>query len=242
MTIISVINESTVVPDADLKVMVEAVQLQVAQDFAPHWHTPATLIFVPKGVAPQPGTQQVAVLDTTDQNGVLGYHDLTQDGLPLAKIFAKTDLDAGLMVSVTLSHEVLEMLADPWLNHGVYRQPTNTLFQFWPLEVCDAVEDDQFSYQLGGINVSDFVLPNYFRDILGPNAKADFTGVLPVGSVIPALSAGGYTAEFDTKTGQWSQVFAQHQGGRAHPDRVRGRFEKRAKPLHEWKRSTRVWA
>ena len=45
-----------------------------------------------------------------------GYHDLTTTGLPIGKVFAKTTFDAGDLVSVTLSHEVLETLGDPDIN------------------------------------------------------------------------------------------------------------------------------
>lgn len=241
MATISVINESTVLADGDVEQMVNAIQTQVTRDFAPHWHANAKLVFVPKGQAPQPGTWQMVVLDDTDQAGALGYHEETSDGQPLGKVFARTDLDYGLLVAVTLSHEILEMLADPYINRCVMRQPSASQIQIWPVEVCDAVEDDQFSYQIDGVAVSDFVLPDYFRDIVPPNTKVDFQGVLPHGVVVPALTAGGYMAEFDG-SGQWTQVFGEHvPDNRAHPDRVRGRYNRRTKPRHEWKRSTRVW-
>jgi len=39
-------------------------------------------------------------LDNADQPGALAYHDLTPDGLPLAKVFVKTTVDNGDLVSV----------------------------------------------------------------------------------------------------------------------------------------------
>jgi hypothetical protein len=42
---------------------------------------------VPKGAPVPPKTWLIGVFDNSDQAGVLGYHDLTEDGLPLAKVF-----------------------------------------------------------------------------------------------------------------------------------------------------------
>ena len=39
---------------------------------------------------------------------------------------------------------------------------------FWTAEVCDAVEDDKYGYEIGGILVADFVTPNWFGH---PHAK-----------------------------------------------------------------------
>jgi len=51
-------------------------------------------------------------LDNADQPGGAAYHDLTPDGMPLAKVFVKTTVGTRL-VSVSASHELVEMLVDP---------------------------------------------------------------------------------------------------------------------------------
>jgi hypothetical protein len=45
----------------------------------------------------------------------LGYHDFSANSQPLGKVFAKADFDSGSSVSVTISHELLEMLGDPYI-------------------------------------------------------------------------------------------------------------------------------
>jgi len=74
------------------------------------WGTPAKLIestgFVKKAWA-------MVFLDDADEAGALAYHDLTPEGLPLAKVFVRTTLEAGESVSVSASHELVEMLVDP---------------------------------------------------------------------------------------------------------------------------------
>src|SRR5262249_22512484 len=74
---IAVINESTVVSDADVKAAVAALQKQVSRDFAPAWGIDASLTFVPFGGNPSPDAWWLVILDNSDQAGALGYHDLT---------------------------------------------------------------------------------------------------------------------------------------------------------------------
>jgi hypothetical protein len=53
-------------------------------------------------------------LDDADQPGALAY--LTPDGLPQSKVFVKTTLENNDLVSVSASHELVEMLVDPATN------------------------------------------------------------------------------------------------------------------------------
>jgi hypothetical protein len=101
------------------------------------------------------------VLDNSDQAGALGYHDETPDGYPLGKVFAKTDRDNGYNPTVTFTHELFEMLADPDLSRAY--QTSNT--QFTALEVGDPVESDALAYENKshpGVKISDFILPSWF--------------------------------------------------------------------------------
>ncbi len=125
-TQISVINESTVLTDAEVTPVVIALQQQVTNDFRPVWGIDAELKMIPQGSPAPAGTWWLVVLDDSDQAGALGYHDLTPDGLPMGKVFAASDLKAGTSWSVTASHELLEMLADPNINLTVFVQNANT--------------------------------------------------------------------------------------------------------------------
>jgi hypothetical protein len=125
-TQISVINESTVLTDADVIPVVSALQQQVTNDFRPAWGLDAELTMIPQGQQAPAGTWWLVILDDSDQAGALGYHDLTPDGLPIGKVFAASDLKFGTSWSVTASHELLEMLADPNINLTVFVQDANT--------------------------------------------------------------------------------------------------------------------
>ena len=156
---IAVINESTSISDADVLKMLPAFTHQWNKDLQPVWGVDdAVFHFVSKNQAPAAGTWWVVFLDNSDQAGALAYHDLTNEGLPLSKVFVKTLVADKASISVGATHEICEMAVDPWLNsayqdlHGI----------FWAGEVCDPVEADQYGYHIGGTLVTDFVTPNWF--------------------------------------------------------------------------------
>jgi len=100
---IAFINASTVVSDNDAKAVMSALQKQVSNDFAPVWGVDAILQFFKQGQATPTGYWWLTILDNSDQAGALGYHDITNEGLPLGKIFAKSDLQYGSAWSVTMN-------------------------------------------------------------------------------------------------------------------------------------------
>lgn len=172
MITVAFINQSTVLTDDQLTPVIAALMAQVSRDFAPYWGVDAKLVQVCKKPNPKAIVAQVAVpppvafwlliANTSDYAGAAGYHDVTPEGMPLGKAFVKSDVDAGLPWSVTVSHELLEMLADPDISRVVeYRGTKKTVF--FALEVCDPCEDNSFAYGIGQIFVSDFVLPGWYH-------------------------------------------------------------------------------
>jgi hypothetical protein len=204
---ILVVNASTVLDDSEVRTVVDALQKQVTNDFRPSWGIDAKVNFVPKGSTPQEGAWWLAILDDSDQAGALGYHDLTPDGLPLGKVFAATDLKYGNTWSVTASHELLEMLADPSINLSVMvpnSQNSGTLYAY---EVCDACESDRFGYEIGSVLVSDFVLPSWFEDFR-TKGSTQFDQTNQIQSPLQLL-AGGYMGVFEIDSGSgWHQITA----------------------------------
>lgn len=202
MTKIAIMNRSTVMTDEAVKKVVDALQIQVSRDFAPIWGVDAALTFVGlKGKAPS-GAWQLVVLDTSDQAGALGYHDVTATGQPLGKAFVKSDLDNGYQPSVTISHELLEMLADPEINLSA--SVGNRLYAY---EVCDPCEADQYGYKIGDVLVSDFVTPAWFAPT--PHAKGPFDFRKKVKAALHLLS-GGYLQCLDIgSTSGWQEVTAE---------------------------------
>jgi hypothetical protein len=225
--VIAVTNASTCLSDAQVEAVIPALQKQVSNEFKAYWELECSLTFLPKEQALTPGWWQIVVTDNPDQAGALGYHELTNKGTPLGKIFAKFDLDNQSSWTVTLSHELLEMLADPWINWCAVGSDS----RIYALEVADAVESDECGYEIDGVLVSDFVTPSWFEPTCAD--RLDFRQHL---SRELELASGGYISILDTKKG-WTQITARGQGG---PPVLAGSRRQRRKLLKRfWRKSVR---
>lgn len=232
-TEIAVMNRSTVWRDDDVREAVAAVQIQVSRDFAPLWGVDAELTFWPKGVPPPPHFWQVVVADDPVQAGNMGFHELTPAGQPLGHVFAKATLENGGKPSQTLSHEVLEMLADPEGNlMAIVHKPDGSI-GFYAYEICDPVEDDRLGYEIDGVLVSDFVTPAWFEP-----SRPEGTRVSFMWSVRQALQLGkgGYISYMDAKIpGEWQQINELARKATHRPESRR--HDKRNRGHHNWRRS-----
>src|SRR5215831_18445391 len=94
-------------------VLISAMQAYVTDCVAPVWGTPAKLL---KSKNYLKGAWAMVFLDDADEPDALAYHDLTPEGLPLSKVFVKTTKENKELVSVSASHELVEMLVDPAIN------------------------------------------------------------------------------------------------------------------------------
>ena len=229
------LNESTAMADPDVQKMLPAFGQQWNNDLEPVWGVEAAAFqFVPSGVAPPAGAWWVVFLDDSDQANALAYHDLTNEGLPISKVFVKTLLADGASVSVGATHEICEMGVDPWLN-SAYQDPQGV---FWAGEICDPVEQDQYAYQIGGILVTDFVTPNWFAH-QHAQGNIDLKGHA---SIAFEVLSGGYAQKFDPQQG-WQQVTgsqAMHTKRAAYAARG-SRRERRARSWQTWERSNPKW-
>src|SRR5207244_1673377 len=131
MVNIDVVNRTTHVTDGELAAVVAALQVQADRDFSPLWNISLKLNLVARGAA-NPTHWWLGCFDTADMAGALGYHDVTVSGLPLGKVFVETTKQNGGLWSVTASHELLEMAADPEIN--LIAQAGRRLFAY---ETCD---------------------------------------------------------------------------------------------------------
>ncbi len=198
---IAVINESTAISDDDVKAQLLALQTQWNRDLAPIWNLEdAFFSFVPKGATPTAGAWWLVYFDNSDQAGALAYHDLTNEGLPISKVFVKTLLADSASVSVGASHEICEMAVDPTINLAAQ----DLTGVFWAYETCDPVEDDTYGYKISDILVSDFITPGWFgfEHSQAPGRKLDL--MAHVTAPFSVLS-GGYAQKFDPTNG-WTQI------------------------------------
>jgi len=218
--VITVVNEAKTAWGVAQNALVAALQKYVDERFAPVWGVPATLA---PASAIKKGTWGLVFLDDADQADALGYHDLTPQGLPLGKVFVRTTISSKNLVSVTASHELAEMLADPAIDLAA-EAPDGT---FYAYEVADPVEDETF--QVAGIPLSNFAYPSWFEGFRKPRSdKFDELGTCKKPFEI---RPGGYMSIF--KNGEWTEIFGSKRALARHQreDRRGRRPTRRGRPL-----------
>lgn len=234
-------NISTVMTDAQVQAVMAAVAAQVNQDFNRYWNCGVvSFAFVAKSKAMDPKAWQFIIANTSDQAGAAGYHQTGSGGGPIGFAFAKTTQDAGMHPSVTISHEILEMLGDPYINLTCqWADLPNALYL--AQETGDPVEDDQFGQVKDGILLSDFVFPSYFiPQSAGPwDLMRKLTGPWDPTKML----AGAYQSTWDPING-WQQVFPARKAkmGRNLPTYISplSRRNRRMIPPHKRLRSRPV--
>jgi hypothetical protein len=132
-----------------------ALKKQVTRDFGPIWSIDATvdaiatLDDVPLGYWP------VIIKADIQNDNALGYH-VDKNGQPFALVKYTTGWET------TCSHEVLEMLVDPFGNTMVSApsiKEGQDRVQYL-VEVCDPSEAPEYGYSVNGVLLSDFDTPN----------------------------------------------------------------------------------
>jgi hypothetical protein len=211
--LIALLNASTHFKDRlpTVSLIAQAVNLQMRRHAAPLWGAiPWSCSFFADATQVPPSSYPLVLFDHSDQAGALGYHDQGPDGKPYGKVFVDEVLDGGgtetsgsNSVSVTVSHEGLEIFGDPQV--GSWDQmPDGRLTAH---ELCDAVEGDSYPIEVApgqSVSVSNFLLPGWFD--ANPEEQAfDFMRVI---SRPFAMSPGGYLIVM--QGGEVSQVFATH--------------------------------
>jgi hypothetical protein len=214
--IISVINH-TPIPDAKVQEAIRAINRQISDDFAVYWSIGATLRLEGKSTA-KPETQELrdmrgqAVIylwNGKDPEGALGYHEANNRGIPFGFVFTQLSKTLHESWTTTLSHEALEMLADPEVNllvRGPHPSEKGKYVFHW-YEMCDAVQDE--TYEIDGVAVSNFLLPLYFTGQDEGGGRNDFLGTLikKKGAAARTISSfginpGGYIGFFNPETGE----------------------------------------
>ncbi len=201
-----IVNLSSVT-DATLNEVLAAIQIQINRDFQPEWGVTTTLaaqqMASPQSPPLQIDAAQDAVIYLGDNaqdpsigvNGLLGHHAVTNPGVPFGFVFLDACVQRDLDWSVILSHEVLELLADPQASARIVGPDPQTAGApkvAFELEVCDATETDW--YPIGSVKVSNFVTRRYFGR-MGLSAVTNFCG-LPLAPF--SARPGGYAQYHDS--------------------------------------------
>lgn len=208
--IISIINHSTL-PDEEVLFAIRAINRQMREDFEPYWSLGALVRLEGKGhdrpeiefPADMRGDAVIYLWDEVNVENALGYHDRNNRGIPFGFVFTELSRSVGENWTVTLSHEVLELVADPEVNLLVAGpHPTEAIDVFHWYEMCDAVQAE--TYVIDDVEVSNFLLPLYFTGSEELGGRNDFLRRSNGGKFLESfkVNPGGYIGFFNPVTGQ----------------------------------------
>lgn len=242
--LIAVINQSTLVTNAEVSIMCQAIQVQFNLHCAPAWNQyPPTVTFY-ADASKVPGYAWVAyVIDNDAQvEGALGFHEETSDKV-VAYIMCEPILTNGgtvfvynasntsqYTVSATLSHELMEMFVDRFAGSFSTGPQNSSGSNLYCNELCDPVESTNYPISVDGYQVamSSFVFPSWFNPqaVSPQNMPFDYLNQLKAPFT---MTPGGYiiTATLDNE----GEVTARHIFGEKVPtwriDQVMGKFYRR---------------
>lgn len=205
------------ISDAHFAAALHSVQRQIDQDFTPLWSMTAIvrMTYAPVRKKPNPELNTADFVlyvadpsvDPETSKDADGYHAANHAGVPYGFVFVDPSPKAIERWTVTLSHEVLESIADPDANLAVVaphpRIPRRRVLLDY--EICDPVQGD--TYLIDGLSVSNFVLPAYFAD--ADRKVSTRNDYLNKGVERFGLRTGGYISFVDLKTGRRSNVWGK---------------------------------
>jgi hypothetical protein len=191
---LALVSDTPVLGMTELTTVAAALQKQIARDLSPIWDLQGTISpFVRLEDVPA-GYWPVIVRDDIQEDAA-GVH-CDENGEPLALI------TSGPGWSVTASHEMMEMLVDPFGNRtlaGDSLKPDQGRVAYL-VEVADPVGDK--TYTVNGVFVSDFCTPHYYDPLQASGVQYSYTGAIPGPR---QLLSDGYITWHDPVSNEWWQ-------------------------------------
>ena len=192
---VAIVSLTSDIPTRLILQAAAAIQKQITRDFAPYWGSRVTvdafqdLESVPSDYHPivifgggdelvdqlgyAIGEQRAAdIVDDFERGRMSGLHMNSYTRQPFALVAANDTW------TVTLSHETLEMITDPFGNRLVAAShPLDPQRRVrYLLEVCDPCQ--AVWYPVNGVPVCDFYCPRYFDPVLPDRDRYSFTGAI----------------------------------------------------------------
>lgn len=193
---VALVSEDSKIKMSELMAVAAALEKQATRDFAPLWNVPATVTAFESLDDLPLDYWPIIIKDDIGDPSAAGYHE-DKNGEP----FALVQYADGW--PLTTSHELLEMLADPF-GRRMVAGPSPKAGQGrvkFLVEVCDPCEDDKFAYTINGIKVSDFYTPHYFDPTDGAS-RYSYTGAI---TKPRQVLRGGYLSWYHPPTKTWWQ-------------------------------------
>jgi len=182
---------------SDVARVAAALQRQASRDFGPIWKVEATVDAFPKLRDVPVGYWPTIVRTDIGVSGAAGVHE-DRNGRPFALIEMSDSW------SLTASHEMLEMLGDPFGKRTIPgKSPKRGQGRVeFLVEVCDPSEAEPFAYTINDILVSDFYTPRYFDPVRADGVRYSFTGAI----MRPReVLRGGYLSWHEPLSDHWWQ-------------------------------------
>jgi hypothetical protein len=207
---IVLISETEFVHHDELSKVSSAVQKQVNDHFSPHWGVQAAVDALASLTDIPPNTWPVVIRDNIGINEAGVHWNETQDK-PFALVTFREGEKPEDGWQPTVSHEVLEMLVDPFgkeFRTAPSLRPGQGPVEYL-LEVCDPCQAPEFVYWVDDIPVSEFVLPDYYTAFT-PGIYSYARNITQPREVL----AGGYLSWRDLLTSphQWTQFVISQDG------------------------------
>lgn len=198
---IVVVNKTTL-PLEQITPAINAINRQLREDIRQIWEVDAFVGVIQQNM-PIPANRYVVELRENLPDPALGgVHDFEERGNVYALVARHGPIYKGeyLPWSLALSHEILEMVVDPYgdrMKEGESLDGKETVSYL--MEVCDPCQHFIHSKVIDGICLSDFYTPDYFDK--GPWNKGPFSAY---GSITRAMDVlpGGYIC-WRNAYGQW---------------------------------------
>jgi len=194
---IALVSQSKKIKSSELSKAGAALQKQATKDISPLWGVRATVDVFTKLKDVPLGYWPVIIMDDIGDPSAAGFHD-DKNHQPYALV------EYSPSWSLTCSHEICEMLVDPYGNKmksGL--SPKGTERVHYLVEVCDPCEDSSFAYFIDGVIVSDFYTPEYFDSAPNNFVRYSFTGSL---AKPRQVLKNGYLSWYSPKDKQWHQA------------------------------------
>jgi hypothetical protein len=184
-----------------------ALNLQVTRDLPQFWPLSATVMYLSNPKKIPVGVWPVQLVHSLPP-GEGGFH-LNKHKQPYSKVIASPTDNTW---TIDASHEILEMLIDPWGN----RMQSSVAIEIvggkiedgtgqygYLVEACDPCEDNSYAYTINGIAVSDFITPHFYDPVTTSGTRYSFGGNINAPrQVLP----GGYISFVDPIKDEWEQI------------------------------------
>jgi hypothetical protein len=204
---IVVIDQTKEVDPNLLSNAAQALNIQVTQHLPKYWSGITANVSSAPSIGALPGNSWPVFLVKSLPPGEGGFH-MDKHNQPYAKVIAAPGDPSW---TIDASHEIIEMLVDPYGNRMQTSQAiaiqgdgvidASGTFDYL-VEACDPCEANNFAYDIAGIEVSDFITPDFYDAAARAGTQYSYMGNI---TRPRQLLKGGYISYIGSD-GQWRQI------------------------------------